>query len=119
MTQAANSAAAESLAGLSNDLANAVETAAVSIVKVEARRGNASTGIIWTSEGQILTADHAVEKEEDIAIRLGDGRNVTGKLVARDPGSDLALLKVEATDLTPIERASDAEVRIGHLALSI
>src|SRR3954466_15021353 len=97
------------LAGLSDDLANAVETAGVSVVRVEARRGNASTGIIWTSGGHILTSDHTIEREEDIPIGLGDGRNLTARLVARDPGTDLALLHVDATDLTPAEHAPGTE----------
>ncbi len=119
MTDAANSSGTNVLAGLSNDLANAVETAAISVVRVEARRGNASTGIIWTSDGHILAADHTIEREEDIPIGHGDGRSLVAKLVARDPGTDLALLKVEATDLHPAQRADDGEVRVGHLALAI
>ena len=107
------------LAGLSNELASAVETAGAAVVRVEARRGNASSGILWSSDGHILTADHTIEREEDIPVGLGDGRSLSAKLVARDPGTDLALLKVEATDLNPAERASDDEVRIGHLVLAI
>lgn len=107
------------LGNLSDELAGAVETAGVSVVRVEARRGNASTGIIWSSEGHILTAEHAIEREEDIPIGLGDGRALTAKLVARDPGTDLALLKVDATDLIAAERAAGADVRIGHLVLAI
>jgi S1-C subfamily serine protease len=83
------------LTSFSDELANAVETAAVSVVRVEARRGNASSGIIWSKDGHIITADHALEKEEDIAIGLGDGRTTTAKLLARDPGTDLALLKID------------------------
>lgn len=119
MSQAGNGTTTEALAAFSNELANAVENASVSVVRVEARRGNASSGIIWSSDGHILTADHTIEKEEDIALTLGDGRSLKGKLVARDPGTDLALLKTEATDLTPATRGTDAEVRVGHLALAI
>ena len=119
MTQDENTTTAPVLAGLSNELAGAVETAGVSIVRIEARRGNASSGIIWSSDGHILTADHTIEREEDIPVGLGDGRSLSAKLVARDPGTDLALLKVEATDLIPAGRASDDEVRVGHLVLAI
>lgn len=107
------------LAGLSNDLANAVETAGVSIVRVEARRGNASTGIIWTGRGHILTSDHTIEREEDIPIGLGDGRTLTARLVARDPGTDLALLHLDATDLIPAEHAPGVESRIGNIVLAL
>ncbi|HSH82711.1 MAG TPA: trypsin-like peptidase domain-containing protein, partial [Herpetosiphonaceae bacterium] len=107
------------LAGLSEDLAAAVETAAASVVRVEARRGNPSSGIVWTADGHVLTADHTVEREEEIPVGLGDGRTAQGRLVARDPGSDLALLKIEASDLVPAARASDDGVKIGHIVLSI
>jgi S1-C subfamily serine protease len=119
MAESNSSTATGALTSFSDELANAVETAAVSVVRVEARRGNASSGIIWSKDGHIITADHALEKEEDIAIGLGDGRTTTAKLVARDPGTDLALLKIDTTDLTPIEQAPDAEVRIGHLVLAL
>ena len=107
------------LAGFSTDLANAVETISASVVRVEARRGNGSSGIIWTSDGHIVAADHTIEREDDIPIGLGDGRDVTAKLVARDPGSDLALLKVDTTDLHAATRATDADVRVGHLVLAV
>ena len=107
------------LAGFSTDLANAVETISASVVRVEARRGNGSSGIIWTSDGHIVAADHTIEREDDIPIGLGDGRDVTAKLVARDPGSDLALLKIDTTDLNAATRADDADVRVGHLVLAV
>ncbi len=119
MTQANGETAQGVLAGLSEDLAAAVETAAASVVRVEARRGNPSSGIVWTADGHVLTADHTVEREEEIPVGLGDGRTAQGRLVARDPGSDLALLKIEASDLVPAARASDDEVKIGHIVLSI
>jgi len=119
MTQANGETAQGVLAGLSENLAAAVETAAVSVVRVEARRGNPSSGIVWTADGHVLTADHTVEREEEIPVGLGDGRTAQGRLVARDPGSDLALLKIDASDLVPAARAADDEVKIGHIVLSI
>lgn len=119
MTQEHTNTTSGALAGFSDELANAVETAGATVVRVEARRGNASSGVIWTSDGHILTSDHTIEREEDINIGFGDGRTMSAKLVARDPGTDLALIKVDATDLVPASRASDSTVRIGHLVLAI
>ncbi|MDQ3855190.1 MAG: serine protease, partial [Chloroflexota bacterium] len=107
------------LAALSEELADAVELAARSVVRVDARRGNASSGIVWHGDGYILTADHTLEREEDINVGTGDGRTLKGRLVARDPGSDLALLKVDASDLTPAQLAQDSETKIGHLVLAV
>ena len=119
MAESMSSTAAGALVGFSNELAAAVETAGAAVVRVEARRGNASSGIVWSNDGQILAADHTIEREEDIPVGLGDGRALKAKLLARDPGSDLALLKVDASDLGPAIRAYDEEVRVGHLVLAI
>jgi S1-C subfamily serine protease len=103
---------------LSNDLASAVETAGAATVTVNARRRLPATGIVWSPDGLIVTANHVVERDDEITIGLPDGRTVPATLVGRDPGSDLALLKIDAGDLTAATRAED-EVKPGHLALAI
>lgn len=107
------------LVGLSNELAGVVENVSGSLVRVEARRRYASTGIIWSQDGHILTADHTVESEQDIPVSHTDGRTWRARLVARDPGSDLALLKVDASGLRPIMVADRSEIKVGHLALAL
>jgi len=103
------------LAGLSNDLAGAVERAAASIVRVNARRRQAASGIVW-SAGTILTTDHVIEREEEITLGLPDRTEIPATLVARDPGTDLAILKAE-TSLSPIERGPLPGV--GSLVLAV
>src|SRR6184192_322105 len=105
------------LAGLSEELAGAVERASRSIVRVEARQRQAATGVVWSADGFILTADHVLEREEDISVGLPDGRSVAAKIAGRDPGTDLALLRAEASGLTPIERSPAPKV--GHLVLAV
>lgn len=106
------------LASLSDELANAVERAGAAVVTVDARRRHPASGIVWSSDGLIITANHVVERDEEIEVGLPDGRRVAATLAGRDPGSDLALLRIEASGLTPMARAS-AEPRTGHLALAI
>lgn len=106
------------LVGVSNELADAVERAGAGVVTVDARRRHPATGIVWTADGLIATANHVVERDEEIEIGLPDGRTAAAALVGRDPGSDLAVLRVEASDLTPLDR-SEGEPRVGHLALAI
>ena len=55
------------LKDLSNDIAELVEKASKSVVRVDARRGRAGTGIVWDS-GLVLTANHVVEQEDDIEV---------------------------------------------------
>jgi S1-C subfamily serine protease len=106
------------LGRLSNDLAGAVESAGQATVTVNARRRLPATGIVWNADGLIVTANHVVEQDDDITIGLPDGRTVPATLQGRDPGSDLAILKIEASDLTPASR-NGGEVKPGHLVLAI
>lgn len=105
------------LANISNDLAEAVEKAALSVVRVDARRRQSASGLVWDSSGLIVTADHVLEREDDINVGLADGTEVTATILGRDPGSDIALLRVQRNGLTPFEQASDPKV--GHLALAV
>ncbi len=106
------------LNAVSDELANAVERAGAGVATVDARRRHPATGIVWSADGLIVTANHVVERDEEIEVGLPDGRRVAAALVGRDPGSDLALLRIEATGLAPLVRSA-AEPRVGHLALAI
>ena len=110
---------ADTLAKLSDDLAQTVEDAGPAVVRVEARRRLPASGIVWSSDGVIVTANHAVEQEDDIKAGLPDGRTVPASLVGRDPATDLAVLRAEATGLTPPSWSDLADVRVGHLALAL
>jgi S1-C subfamily serine protease len=104
------------LSSLSDELANAVDASSKSLVAVHARRRFPSSGIVW-SEDLIVTADHVIEREEDISVTLPDGQKVQAKLAGRDAGSDIAILKV-SQKLTPIKQASNA-VKVGHFVLAV
>jgi S1-C subfamily serine protease len=106
------------LAQLSDALATAVERAGRSTVTVHARRRIPASGIVW-QPGVVLTCDHVLERDEDITITTSYARELPARLVGRDPGSDLAVLRVDATDLIPAEPAPDGSARVGHLVLAI
>lgn len=103
---------------LSDNLADAVEQAGAWTVTVNARRRFPATGIVWSDDGLIVTANHVVEVDDEITVGLADGRTANAKLLGRDPSSDLALLKIEGGGLTSPPRTS-AEPRPGNLALAI
>ncbi len=105
------------LAALSDGLAAAVDKAGASVVRVDARRRQAASGIVWSTDGAIVTADHVLERDEDLKVGLPDGRTVAATLVGRDPGTDLAVLRAEATGLAPIGRGTAP--RTGQLALVV
>jgi S1-C subfamily serine protease len=115
----ANSATtASTLLALSNDLADAVARAGQSIVAVNARPRIPSSGVHWR-EGLIVTAEHTVQRDEEISIILPDGKKEKAELVGRDSSTDLALLKISGAN-PPLAEVGDAtELKIGHLALAV
>ncbi|MEO8397659.1 MAG: trypsin-like peptidase domain-containing protein [Chloroflexota bacterium] len=110
---------ADVLQSLSDDLAAAVEKAGQSIVRVEGRRRQSASGIVWSADGLIVTAHHVVERDEAITIGLPNGENVSATLVGRDPTTDVAVLKTNATGLTPAEWLDISTVKVGHLVLAL
>jgi S1-C subfamily serine protease len=104
---------------LSDDLARSVEQAGASIVRVEGRTSNPASGIIWSADGLILTAHHVLEREDNIAVVLADGRSLSATIAGRDPGSDLALLRVPATGLAAAAQAPADAARLGSIVLAI
>jgi S1-C subfamily serine protease len=106
-----------SLKDLSNDLADLVDKASKSVVRVDARRGRAGTGIVWDS-GLILTANHVVEQEEDIAVVV-DEKSSKASLLGRDPSTDLALLKVDGLAAPAMSRAKVADLKPGQIVIAI
>ncbi|MFO7272553.1 S1C family serine protease [Sphaerobacter thermophilus] len=113
-----NTGSTNLLTELSDSLANAVATGARSIVRIDARRRIGATGIIWRADGLIVTADHVLEREDDITVGLPDGRDLPARIVGRDPGTDIAVLRVDADGLTAAT-ISPVEARLGHLVLAL
>ncbi|MDR7495892.1 MAG: S1C family serine protease [Armatimonadota bacterium] len=109
----------ELLADLSRSLEALVETGGASVVRVEARRSLAASGVIWASDGLIVAADHAVEREEGVRVGLPDGAAVPAVVVGRDPSTDVALLRAEATGLASPRWGDAASARAGRLVLGL
>jgi S1-C subfamily serine protease len=87
---------ANELAVLSNEIAAAVELAGRNVVAVHARPRFSSSGVFWRP-GAIVTAEHTVRREEEITVTLPDGATVPAALAGTDPGTDLAVLKIDVT----------------------
>ena len=77
------------------------------------------SGVIADSEGHILTNNHVVEAADQIEVALSDGRRVGAKLVGTDPETDLAVLKVDARNLTPITWGRADSLQVGDFVLAI
>ena len=104
---------------LSAAMATAVSQADSSIVRIEGRRRLGATGIVWNDAGLILTANHVVTRDDGLKIGLPNGEHASASLVGRDPSTDLALLKAEASDLTPLTEANKQTLGVGNLVLAL
>lgn len=106
------------LASLSEELASAVEQAGRSVVTVHGRRRLPASGIVWPG-GVIATADHVLERDEDLTVTDSAGNQIQVTLVGRDPGSDIAVLRPAGGTLQAAELAAPGSVRVGHLVLAL
>ena len=77
------------------------------------------SGVIVNSQGYILTNHHVVDGAVEIKVELTDNRTFTAKLVGSDPPSDLAVLKVEASNLPSLTLGNSDTVRVGDVVLAI
>ena len=77
------------------------------------------SGIIVTKDGYILTNNHVVENASTIKVGLNDGREFNGKVIGRDPKTDVAVVKVEAKDLPAMAFADSDKIEVGDMVLAI
>lgn len=103
---------------LSSRLAAVVEKAAPFVVRVEGRRRAASSGVVFGAD-TVVAAHHNLEWDEGIRVGLADGSSVSAVLVGRDPTTDLALLRVQASGLVAPAWAGVEDVKVGQLVLGI
>ena len=103
-----------------NKLADSVVTIN-SQVNDESGQGEASgTGVVLTSDGEILTNAHVVEGATKVSVRFaGETEPRRATVLASDPGNDLALLKIDATNLKPATFAQPGTIRIGDQVIAI
>ncbi|MEA4825115.1 MAG: trypsin-like peptidase domain-containing protein [Clostridium sp.] len=94
-----------------------VKTSSSPLVNVNKDSGS---GIIFNSDGYIVTNYHVIEGSNDISVKLANGRNyIKAKLIGADPTSDLAVIKIEATNLPTAKFGDSSKVRVGDLAIAI
>jgi S1-C subfamily serine protease len=106
------------LIDLSNALARETDRAAASIVAVHTEARGSSSGVVWRN-GIIVTAEHALRRDEEIHVTLPDGRVVPAALAGRDASTDLAILKC-AEAASPVAEISDAAtIKPGSLVLVV
>ncbi len=103
---------------LSNALALATERAAEFAVAVHTEARGSSSGVVWRP-GIIVTAEHALRRDEEIQVTLPNGHVASATLAGRDPATDLAALKCEEVSVGAPDRGDAAAIRVGTLTLVV
>jgi len=104
------------LTSFSNSLADAVATAAPSVVQVQGARRPAS-GLVYAAD-VVVTTVRAIGRDDGLHVRRGDGTTLDAELAGWDPTTSLAILRVPQLGAQPIALAAE-EPRVGHLALAV
>jgi serine protease Do len=77
------------------------------------------SGVIVSPEGYILTNNHVVDGATDVRVTLADRREFKARVVGTDPKTDVAVLKIDATNLTPIVIGDSAKMQVGDYVLAV
>jgi len=77
------------------------------------------SGVIVSTDGYIVTNNHVVEGSDRLTVTLEDGRELTAKVVGRDPLTDIAVIKVDAKDLPAVTFADTGKIEVGDRVLAI
>ncbi|MFO1500902.1 MAG: DegQ family serine endoprotease [Verrucomicrobiota bacterium] len=77
------------------------------------------SGVVVSKDGYILTNNHVVENADEVKVGLNDGRELVAKVVGTDSKTDIAVLKVDASDLSPLPLADSDKIEVGDIVLAV
>lgn len=104
--------------GLNTATAELASRLRASTVEVRTEGHGAGSGVIWKADGLIVT-NHHVARRDTAEVVLADGRTLQGRVTSRDPGNDLAALRVDARDLPAAVAGDSGALRVGQLVLAM
>ena len=85
----------------------------------QAPQNGLGSGVIISTDGYVATNNHVIDGADTVTVALNDGREFTAKVVGRDPQTDIAVIKVDATDLPAVIFADTAKIEVGDRVLAI
>src|SRR5437899_8110410 len=107
------------LSNISQELAALAERVGPSVVAVQGLHRFASSGVLWR-KNVVVTAAHTVAREQDTIVLLHQGKRVKAKLAGRDPGTDIAALRIEEDTNGPLPELGDSSAaKLGNLVLAL
>ena len=77
------------------------------------------SGFVIEADGLIVTNFHVVRGADQLTVTFHDGKKYPGKVIGKDPGTDLALVKIEARGLTTLKLADPAKLRVGQYVVAV
>jgi S1-C subfamily serine protease len=112
----------EALDAYSNVVVQVAELLRPAVVNLRAARGRrqgSGSGILFTPDGFLLTNHHVVQGNERVRVRLGDGQELSGRVVGNDPWTDLAIVQAEGAALPHGQFGDSNRLRVGQLVVAI
>jgi S1-C subfamily serine protease len=112
------------LVSLSEEIENVADKVSQSVVSVHSRTRGSGSGVVWTSDGLIVTCSHIVRNLDELEVSL-NGKSFPAKVIGNDPYSDIALLKIQANgnndsiSLNPIEIGDSENLKAGQFVLAL
>jgi len=110
----------------------AVEKVSQSVVKIDVHKkinekqningqeiGSSGSGFIFTPDGFILTNSHVVQNAAEIGVVFPDGHNFQASIIGDDPGTDLAVVRIDAPDLIPVVLGDSQKIKVGQLVIAV
>ena len=113
------------LVSLSEEIQNVADKVSQSVVSVRSRTRGIGSGVVWTSDGLIVTCSHIVRKLDELEVSLSNGKSFPAKVIGNDPYSDIALLKIQTNgkndtiSLNPIEIGDSENLKAGQFVLAL
>jgi serine protease Do len=113
------------LVSLSEEIENVADKVSESVVSVRSRTRGIGSGVIWASDGLIVTCSHIVRNLDELEVSLSNGKSFPAKVIGNDPYSDIALLKIQVNDkndslsLNPIEIGDSENLKAGQFVLAL
>lgn len=85
----------------------------------ERQRRGLGSGVIVSKDGYIITNNHVVENADELTVGLSNGKEYDGEVIGTDPQTDIAVVKIDATDLSALKIGNSDNVRVGEMVLAI